>query len=177
MPGKSLRERAIDWLRIHKWGDFDPPPDAFEREVSEKMEELRADQAAKKAGKNKGGRPPKDGKAAKIKESKDEKPKKAAKDKGRKAKAEVQEVPKKEPEPETAAPAPGEERRGPGQPRKYENGTISVSYRMPVETAEEIRLLSQLRGMKATSYLVFLVEQDAEANRDRLEALRKLMIQ
>ena len=184
MAGKSLRDRAIE--RIHRRRDFDPPPGPeYEAEIALEIETIRSEAAGKKSAKNKDEKKMKDAKSTPDKETKKSKAKKSANE------ADKPEVKPKEIAPvkenaaieiEEASPGkeqkkvleePKPEKRGPGQPKKYDE-TVGISFRLPKDTVELMKDLAVLGGCTRTDIVIDLIADAAEARKDKLLALRAL---
>lgn len=62
-----------------------------------------------------------------------------------------------------------------GQPRKYDEQTKHVSFSLPVSVIENLKIISHLRGMNQTQFILSLIQSEMEKEKDRIEAYKKLI--
>ena len=62
-----------------------------------------------------------------------------------------------------------------GQPRKYDEQTKHVSFSLPVSVIENIKIISHLKGMNQTQFILSLIQSEMEKEKDRIEAYKKLI--
>lgn len=62
-----------------------------------------------------------------------------------------------------------------GQPRKYDEQTKHVSFSLPVSVIENLKIISHLKGMNQTQFILSLIQSEMEKEKDRIEAYKKLI--
>lgn len=62
-----------------------------------------------------------------------------------------------------------------GQPRKYDEQTKHVSFSLPVSVIENLKIISRLKGMNQTQFILSLIHDEMEKEKDRIEAYKKLI--
>ena len=62
-----------------------------------------------------------------------------------------------------------------GQPRKYDEQTKHVSFSLPVSVIENLKIISHLKGMNQTQFILSLIQNEMEKEKDRIEAYKKLI--
>ena len=62
-----------------------------------------------------------------------------------------------------------------GQPRKYDEQTKHVSFSLPVSVIENLKIISRLKGMNQTQFILSLIHDETEKEKDRIEAYKKLI--
>lgn len=62
-----------------------------------------------------------------------------------------------------------------GQPRKYDEQTKHVSFSLPVSVIENLKIISRLKGMNQTQFILSLIHDEMENEKDRIEAYKKLI--
>ena len=62
-----------------------------------------------------------------------------------------------------------------GQPRKYDEQTKHVSFSLPVSVIENLKIISHLKGTNQTQFILSLIQNEMEKEKDRIEAYKKLI--
>ena len=62
-----------------------------------------------------------------------------------------------------------------GQPRKYDEQTKHVSFSLPVSVIENLKIISHLKGMNQTQFILSLIQSEMEKEKDRIESYKKLI--
>ena len=62
-----------------------------------------------------------------------------------------------------------------GQPRKYDEQTKHVSFSLPVSVIENLKIISHLKGMNQTQFILSLIQSEMEKEKDGIEAYKKLI--
>lgn len=62
-----------------------------------------------------------------------------------------------------------------GQPRKYDEQTKHVSFSLPVSVIENLKIISHLKGTNQTQFILSLIQNEMEKEKDRIESYKKLI--
>ncbi len=61
-----------------------------------------------------------------------------------------------------------------GQPPKYDEPTRHIGYKLPLSSIEKFKLLSELNGLSGTQYLLQVIEQEYQKNKDLIDKILEL---
>ena len=61
-----------------------------------------------------------------------------------------------------------------GQPRKYDEPTRSITFKLPDSTIQKLKELAKLHNMSSTEYVYKSIEEDFNKNHETIENIARL---